>query len=137
MQSLLLWLFRKACEKCGVPLFYQHPSNLSIIFIFRDALRTAKEENSEEPQQRAKRVVIAKHVKNQGKVGSVTVSTVEEDEAEMEAREASDNYALNARVVAEQMRRRGMLANRFRAAAESSSNDGSAMAKKEKRGTLL
>jgi len=128
--------YRKKCKKCALPLFYQHPANLGITFILRDALLTAKEVGgvaAGNEEERAKKTVIAKHVKNQGKVGSVTVSTVEEDEDEVEAREMSDSYAMNARVVYDQMKRKGMLMNRY---AGNTTAEAPAE-KKQKRGTLL
>ncbi|CAI4226975.1 unnamed protein product [Auanema sp. JU1783] len=127
--------YRKNCTKCSVPLFYQHPSNLKLTFIFDQALLSAKEVggfsgNNEE--QRAKKVIMKRNVKNQGKVGSVTVSTMEgEEEDEIEARETAESYSMNARIVQEALKRKGMIKNRM--LGKEASGEGAS----RKRGTLL
>ncbi|KAI1721515.1 UPF0428 protein CXorf56 like protein [Ditylenchus destructor] len=126
--------YRKNCKKCAVPVFYQHPFNLSVTFIFKNAILSAKETggiSDKNEEEKAKKLVVSKLVRNQGKVGSVTVSTVEEDEEEMESREANESYSMNARIVEQQMKRKGMIQNRFNETVEQPD------AKKQKRGTLL
>lgn len=105
---------------------------MSIYFIFENALLSAKEIGGItcKTEEEIKKVVVTKHVKNQGKVGSVTISTVNDDEDEMEAREATESYALNAKIVEQQLKRKGLY-DPSRYVIDTQSN------KKAKRGTLM
>ncbi|VDD91650.1 unnamed protein product [Enterobius vermicularis] len=128
--------YRKNCRKCGAALFYQHPFNLKYVFVFNDAVLSAQQvgglklANEEQP---VKKVIMTKHVKNQGKVGSVTVSTVEEAEDELEAHEIAESYTLNARMIEYQMKRKGMPKNRI----GEEILDAEKKRNRNKRGTLL
>lgn len=102
-------------------------------FIFENALLSAKEIGgiSCRNEEETKKVVVTKRVKNQGKIGSVTISTVNDDEDEMEAREATESYALNAKIVEQQLKRKGIYqGSRF-------ANETSQTSKKFKKGTLM
>ncbi|VDO52548.1 unnamed protein product [Brugia timori] len=68
--------YRKNSHKFGILLFYYHPFNFkNYLFTFDNTLCSAQQIDD----------LKLKHVKNQKKVGSVTVSTVEETEDELEA----------------------------------------------------
>nr|CAD2175550.1 unnamed protein product [Meloidogyne enterolobii] len=77
--------------------------------------------------------MLKKHVRNQGKVGSVTVSTVNDEEEEVEAKEVLESYSLNARIVEEAMTRKGMIRKRMLGEEKNKSEQ---VRTKKKHGTL-
>lgn len=66
-------------------------------------------DNNEAAKNRSSKILVKKHVHDKGKTGSVTVSTIEDEEDEIEQREIADSYAANAKVVYRMMESKGLL----------------------------
>lgn len=124
--------YRKNCKKCGVLLFYRHDPKSHVAFVVEGAL-VNKTRNVLAPASTSaamQRRTVTKRTKDMGKFSSVTVSTVDEEEDEIEAREVADSYAENARIIEKQLERKGMIAKR-------SATSDDAESKKKTKGTLL
>lgn len=78
-----------------MPLFYRHNRDNKVTFILKRALVQSKNENPFKAitdvasqvlsTQNPRKVLVTKHTKNMGKFSSVTVSTIDEEEDEIEA----------------------------------------------------
>lgn len=119
---------RFKCKKCKLPLFYRF-DNPAVTFIIQNSLRLKSDSNDTKNAQEPKKTFVKKKVKDLGKFSSVTVSTVDEEEDEIEAREIADSFAANAKIIEKQLERRKQKAQ--------SQQEEETHAKKLKRGTLL
>lgn len=132
--------YRKKCKRCLLPILYQHDTKSDIYFVMRGGLicKSSSISNSSKDDDR-KRRMITKRTKDQGKFSSVTVSTVDEEEDEIEAREVADSYSINARIIEEQLQRNQLIKNEAanKVDNEGDGDDDDESEPKKPRGTLL
>lgn len=107
--------YRKKCAHCGLPVYYRADQpNKQAIFIMHGSLISQQallNQPSGSATQRYQPKLpnlpalgsdtrrLMKLTRDQGKFGTVTVSTVDEEAEELQAREVADSYAENARVI--------------------------------------
>lgn len=131
--------YRLKCKKCGLLLYYKHDLNSNVTFTVKGSMKSSTEEPMSDIYNqlsagKPKKIMVTKHTRNMGKFSSVTVSTIDEEEDEIEAREVADSYAHNARIIEKQLERKGMKKRKLRDLQMQIEID----AKREKvRGTLI
>jgi hypothetical protein len=123
--------YRLKCKKCNLWNFYKHKPDSSTVFIVdkamnirpRNPLLAAKiasgvrssTHQSDRNQPTTSSGVVRRSESNPTKrFGSVAVSTMEEEEAEMEAREIANSYELNATIVKRELERQENLLKKQR-----------------------
>jgi len=142
---------RYKCKSCNLQLFYKHDPASNVTFVIKGAVVSASQSKAnkdiyrqvaQEQAKQRKAVQVTKKTKNMGKFSSVTVSTVSDDEDELEEKEIADSYAMNAKIIEKQLERKGMNAAKRKAqgavvgSAEKVQQEEYELAAK-KRGTLL
>ena len=81
---------RYKCKSCNLQQFYRHDPSSSVTFVLKDAVvssaqnRANKDIYKQVAVEQPKKRVPTKHTKTMGKFSSVTVSTVSDDEDELE-----------------------------------------------------
>lgn len=140
--------YRLNCKSCNLPVYYRHSPESNVTFILKRALVKRKNEkqpltaNTQQTEDvlgqvlaanQPQKVMVTRHTKNMGKFSSVTVSTIDEEEDEIEAREIADSYANNARIIEKQLQRKGGKLSDI--GARQRTDEGSAS--KRPRGTLI
>lgn len=78
--------------RCALALYYKHDPRSNVNFIFKGAVVKSSGEgpkmdiyNQVAAVAKPKKIMVTKHTKNMGKFSSVTVSTIDEEEDEIEA----------------------------------------------------
>merc|ERR1719354_1515668 len=83
-----------------VRIFYRHIPDRDVTFIFKGAVREStagisqKDIYSQVAQEAPKKRMVTKNFRTMGKYSSVTVSTVSDDEDELEDKEIAENSQL-------------------------------------------
>lgn len=117
--------YRLKCKKCNLWCFYKHSRDSDVLFIVnkamnikpRNPLLAAKiasntGENSSTSRPSTSTNVRKTEINSGGRFASVTISTVEEEEAEAEAKEVANSYELNATIVKRELERQKELIKR-------------------------
>ncbi len=145
---------RYKCRGCGLQQFYRHddprtgaPSQVT--FVLPQVLVSAaqsretrkdiyKQVAAEQAKHKAESMVVVakKKTRTMGKFSSVTVSTVSDDEDELEEKEIADSYALNAKIIRKQLERKGINRKKMDEGEEEGGGGGGG-GSKQIRGTLL
>lgn len=82
---------RLKCKKCGLLLYYKHSPERPVSFIVKGSLIKSTKEGpiadiyNQVAVDQPRKIMVTKHTKNMGKFSSVTVSTIDEEEDEIEA----------------------------------------------------
>lgn len=94
---------RQKCKSCGLLILYKTDQRDDIVFLVDGSI--AEQLNADQSNQKYNnRNDNRKLYRNDsGKFGSVTVSTIDEEHEEIEAKEASDSYELNSRIIQKQL----------------------------------
>lgn len=126
--------YRLRCKKCNLWTFYKHsPDNKTTdhIFIVNNSMksglrnsslaakmarsaRDGDQSSSNSSRPSTSRSFRRTETTSAGRFASVTISTVEEEEAEAEAKEVANSYEVNATIVKQELERQKELRKRRR-----------------------
>ena len=99
--------YRKRCKNCGLFVLYKtDPRNDHILFVINGSLveqsLPSYPSNYNNPYRNPHNK-LTRFTRDEGKFGSVTVSTIDEENEEIQAKEASDTYEENSRIIQKQL----------------------------------
>lgn len=116
---------RKRCRNCGLPILYtadqrEHKDG-EILFVINGSLleqnlpgpttyHSGSYRNAPYHDSRK----LTRLTKDEGKYGHVTVSTIDEDNEELQAKEISDSYEENSRIIQKQLQKAMLLTGKKR-----------------------
>lgn len=126
---------RRKCPSCQIPLFYRHENRTDVVFCFKGSLVVNRMNDNRQNVPSFFRTHPIRRTMNAGKYSSTTVSTVDEEDEEIEAREVADSYATNAKIIERQLQRKGIGIKRPGDASIEPFSP--SVEEKRKRGTLL
>ena len=96
-------------KHCNLQQFYKHDRNSNVTFILKGAvISSTQNKNQIINTGNAVSKEATRKTTTMGKFSSVTVSTISDDEDELEEKEIADSYALNAKIIEKQLERKGM-----------------------------
>lgn len=116
--------YRLKCKKCNLWVFYKHSLDSEVLFIVnksmnirpRNPLLAAKLSSTGDYASTSRPSTSTNirktEINSGGRFASVTISTVEEEEAEAEAKEVANSYELNATIVQRELERQKELRKR-------------------------
>lgn len=136
---------RKRCKNCGLAILYtadqKYHKDGEILFLINGSLiehnqpgptsHSGPYRNAGSYQDSRK---LTRLTKDEGKYGHVTVSTIDEDNEELQAKEISDSYEENSKIIQKQLQKAMLLTNKKRK--EPEEEEDSSEFKKPK-GTLI
>ena len=116
---------RKRCKNCGLAILYtadqKYHKDGEILFVINGSLI---EQNQPGPNSHAGPYrsggayqdsrKLTRLTKDEGKYGHVTVSTIDEDNEELQAKEISDSYEENSRIIQKSLQKAMLLTNKKR-----------------------
>jgi hypothetical protein len=99
---------RRKCLSCEIPLFYRHEPKSDVVFAFKGSLVVNRQNDNRQSVPSFFRAHPIQRTRDTGKYSSTTVSTVDEEDEEIEARDVADSYAANAKIIERQLQRKGI-----------------------------
>lgn len=111
--------YRLKCQKCNLWCFYKHSPDSNLIFIVNKAMNIKPRSSAGTGTVNQTIPTTSSNfrkteVQSGGRFASVTVSTMEEEEAEAEAKEVANSYELNASIVQRELDRQRELQKKRR-----------------------